>query len=208
MATCPFHYPQHRSTDQRLIDRFIDTFPLATITSQQEGRLISSHIPLLRQPDGSLFGHVDVRNPQFNTTSCLSCQIIFMGPSAYIPPHAYVSQQLPTWNYLAVHMQAQVSVSSSPSQNFDILQRTAERLAAKEADYRVDPNDPRVVTNLRNIRSLEIHPEHIEGRFKLSQDKATADVSAALEWLLSNRLNEHRGLLTDLLSTTFAHMSS
>lgn len=105
-------------------------------------------------------------------------------------------------------MQAQVSVSSSPSQNFDILQRTAERLAAKEADYRVDPNDPRVVTNLRNIRSLVIHPEHIEGRFKLSQDKPTADVSAALEWLLSNRLNEHRGLLTDLLSTTFAHMSS
>lgn len=105
-------------------------------------------------------------------------------------------------------MQAQVSVSSSPSQNFDILQRTAERLAAKEADYRVDPNDPRVVTNLRNIRSLEIHPEHIEGRFKLSQDKATADVSAALEWLLSNHLNEHRELLADLLSTTFAHMSS
>lgn len=204
VTTCPFHYPQYRSTNQRLIDRFIDTFPLATITSQQEGRLTSSHIPLLRQPDGSLFGHVDVRNPQFNTTSRLSCQIIFMGPSAYIPPHAYASQQLPTWNYLAVHMQAQVFVSTSPRQNIEILQRTAERLATQRADYRIDPNDPRVLTNLRNIRNLEIHPEHIEGRFKLSQDKPTADVSAAFDWLLSNRADDHRELLADILSTTFA----
>lgn len=86
MPTCPFHYPHHRSTEQQLIDRFIDAFPLATITSRQEDVFISSHIPLLRQSDGSLFGHVDVKNPQFNKTQRLSCQIIFMGPSAYIPP--------------------------------------------------------------------------------------------------------------------------
>lgn len=202
MSVCPFHYPQHRSIDQKLIDRFIDAFPLATITSQRDGQLLSSHIPLLRQPDGSLFGHVDVKNPQFDTTRHLDCLIVFMGPSAYIPPQVYVSRQLPTWNYLAVHMQAQIIVSSCPSQNSNTLRRTAERLAVKETDYRVDHDDPQVVANLRHIRSLEVHPEHVEGRFKLSQDKPTPDASAALTWLLSHRLDEHRELLNDLLSTT------
>ncbi|OPK10503.1 FMN-binding negative transcriptional regulator [Pseudomonas sp. VI4.1] len=208
MPTCPFHYPHHRSTEQQLIDRFIDAFPLATITSRQEDVFISSHIPLLRQSDGSLFGHVDVKNPQFNKTQRLSCQIIFMGPSAYIPPHAYVSNQLPTWNYLAVHMQAQITVSSNPSQNLDTLQQTAERLSTKETDYRFDPDDARVMANLHHIRSLKIQPEHVEGRFKLSQDKPAADASAALEWLLSHRLYGHRGLLVDVLSTTSARSSN
>jgi len=200
MSACPFHYSQYRSTTPELIDRFIDTFPLAMLTSHVNGRFFSSHVPLLRQADGSLFGHVDGGNPQFRSQEEVNCQIVFMGPSGYIPPEGYVSTQLPTWNYLAVHMQAQVQVSRKAHQNLEILQQTAQRLATGPLSYQVDPIDPRVVANLPHILGLSIHPTSIEGRFKLSQDKAAPDASAALDYLLAQRLDEHRALLADLLA--------
>ncbi|WP_263261821.1 FMN-binding negative transcriptional regulator [Pseudomonas sp. RIT-PI-S] len=207
MSACPFHYSQYRSSAPELIDRFIDAFPLATLTSQVEGRFFSSHIPLLRDADGSLFGHVDGNNPQFRGISVLDCQIIFMGPSAYIPPKGYVSAQLPTWNYLAVHMQAQVRVSAEASRNLEILRRTAQRLATDEADYQVDSADPRVVANLSHILGLSVHPQTTEGRFKLSQDKTAQDALSALEWLQSQRLEKHHALMADLLSAAFTPLS-
>ncbi len=205
MSACPFHYSQYRATSPELIDRFIDAFPLAILTSHEEGRFFSSHIPLLRQADGSLFGHVDGANPQFRGHGEIRCQIIFTGPSAYIPPEAYVSSQLPTWNYLAVHMQAIVRVSENAPQNLEILQQTAQRLATGDRSYHVDPADPRVLKNLPHIRGLSIHPICVEGRFKLSQDKTAPDASAALNHLLSQSLDEHRDLLTELLTTAPLH---
>lgn len=205
MSACPFHYSQYRSTSPQLIDRFIDAFPLAVLTSHEEGRFFSSHVPLLRQADGSLFGHVDGRNPQFRGQEEIRCQIIFMGPSAYIPPEAYVSSQLPTWNYLAVHIQAIVRVSESLHQNLEILQQTAQRLATSDRSYRVDPTDPRVSSNLPHILGLNIQPISVEGRFKLSQDKTAFDASAALDHLLSRSLDEHHDLLADLLTPAPLH---
>lgn len=205
MSACPFHYPQYRSTSPELIDRFIDAFPMAILTSHEEGHFFSSHIPLLRQTDGSLFGHVDGGNPQFRGRDEIRCQIIFMGPSAYIPPEAYICSQLPTWNYLAVHMQATVRVSTSIHQNLDILQQTAQKLATNDKSYRVDPTDPRVLKNLPHILGLSIHPISVEGRFKLSQDKTASDASAAMNHLLSQDLVKHHDLLADLLTTAPLH---
>ncbi|QKG64995.1 FMN-binding negative transcriptional regulator [Pseudomonas sp. B14-6] len=199
MSACPFHYPQYRSTDKGLIDRFVDVFPLAMITSHRDGQFLCSHIPLWRQPDGSLFGHVDGNNSQFKGEKFLSAQIVFMGPSAYIPPQAYVSRQLPTWNYLAVHMQANITVVDAPHQKLEILEKTAKRLSEQPSDYQVDERDPRVISNLPHILGLVIQPENTEGRFKLSQEKSSPDSSAALRWLLENRKHDHTELLMELL---------
>lgn len=199
MSVCPFHYPQYRSTDQGLNDRFIDVFPLALITSHRDGQFLCSHIPLWRQPDGSLFGHVDGNNTQFKGEQSLSAQIVFMGPSAYIPPQAYVSRQLPTWNYLSVHMQANISIVDGPHQKLEILEQTAKRLSEQPSDYQVDERDPRVISNLPHIRGLIVQPENTEGRFKVSQDKSSPDSSAALRWLLENRNHDHAEFLTELL---------
>lgn len=128
----------------------------------------------------------------------LSAQIVFMGPSAYIPPQAYVSRQLPTWNYLTVHMQAHITVVDDPHQKLEILEQTAKRLSEHPSEYQVDERDPRVISNMPHIRGLIIQPENIEGRFKLSQDKSSPDSSAALRWLLDDRKHEHAELLMEL----------
>lgn len=202
MNACPFHYRKYRCTDPVIIDRFIDIFPLAMITSHRHGAFSCSHIPLLRRPDGSLYGHVDGLNPQFSDEPDIYAQIVFMGPSGYVPPQAYVSTQLPTWNYLAVHMEANVTMLNAVEDNLEILQTTARALAGAESDFQVDEHDPRVVANLPHIRGLVVNPINVEGRFKLSQDKSAEDSSAALEWLLSHRSHDHARFLKELLIDT------
>ncbi len=198
MSQCPFHYADYRCTGDEPIGRFVDAFPLALITSYQNGRFCSSHIPLLRNSDGTLFGHVDRRNPQFEGRSGFEAHIVFMGPSSYIPPEGYRNRQLPTWNYLAVHMDARIEVIDREAEALAILERTAERLAHYGSAYRVDPQDPRVVANLPHILGLSIVPSQVEGRFKLSQDKREEDRAAALDWFIEAQGRDLRGLLESL----------
>lgn len=201
MSLCPFHYHEHRSDDAELIGRFIDTFPLALITSNDADEHYSSHIPLLREADGTLFGHADRRNPQF-AQPVIEARLFFLGPDVYVPPEGYLNPQLPTWNYLAVHMQARIEVLHNPEHNLQVLQRSAEGFARGRSVYQVDPLDPRVTANIGHIVSLHVRPVSAQARFKLSQNKGAADQAAALEWFLEATAGRHRPLLTDLLAHT------
>ena len=190
LKNCDFHYAEHCCTDKKLINAFIDMFPLALITTFTNNTFHSSHIPLLRNTDGTLFGHVDKHNPQFIGINTTASKIVFTGPSSYIPPMAYSGPQLPTWNYLAVHVQANIEVIESEIRKLEILTQSALRFAPDGCDYHVEPNDPRVIKNLPHILGITVQPICLEGRFKLSKDKPLADHLSALEWLLKEQKYE------------------
>lgn len=178
-----FHYSQYRSTDIALIRRFVAKFPLALIISQQDDQWHSSQIPLFfDESDSTLFAHVDAQNTQFSSAPSFRALVVFVGPNHYIPPEAYVSLQLPTWNYLAVHASGTVSVINDATENLDILRKTALQLAPAPSAFRVQDDDSRVGKWVGGIRGLRIELSQIEGRFKLSQDKALQDVEAAARY--------------------------
>lgn len=180
-----FHYSQYRSTDDRLIRKFVEQFPLAIITSCEGGEWRSSHIPLFwanAASIGELLGHVDVANSQFSDADKLPVHLIFSGPNMYIPPEAYATRQLPTWNYLAVHARATLTIESAPERNLEILSETARHLRNAPSEFRVERDDQRVQRWIGSIRGLRIQVHEIEGRFKLSQDKAPDDVISAANY--------------------------
>jgi transcriptional regulator len=178
-----FHYSQYRTTDRAQIRRFIGQFPLALITTCSNGRWQSSHIPLFLEDDGeSLFGHVDAGNAQFHGTAPIPAQLVFAGPNQYIPPHAYASRQLPTWNYLAVHASGELTLIDDVPGKLDILRRSAVLLDPAAEAFRVHDDDARVQRWIGGIRGLRFTIADIEGRFKLSQDKDAADVDMAARY--------------------------
>lgn len=199
MSNCPFHYDEYRSLDNDLIARFIDIFPLALITRQSATGIIASHLPLFRHADNTLFGHADRHNPLFKEGVTFEAHIVFMGPSAYIPPEAYINKHLPTWNYVAVHMTAQVEPIKNEEKNFAILQQTSRYLACETNSFIAERDDPRVIHNLPGICGIRLVPSQVEGRFKLSQDKPLEDRTAALTWLMSEPKAEEKKLLQSLL---------
>lgn len=198
MKICSFHYPEHRSVDPVLINRFIKAFPLALIVSKCNDQYFSSYIPLLCRGGNLLFGHADRRNLQFSQQS-LVAQVFFIGPNSYIPPEGYCARQLPTWSYLAVHMQARIDVIQDDQQVLDILRQSADAFSGRESVFCADPEDSRVMKNLENIVAFQVVPSQVEARFKLSQDKSPVDRQSALNWFLNRDLEPHRELFQDLL---------
>lgn len=184
----------------------IERYPLALISSEIQGQRHASHVPLFRAADRSLFGHVDRRNPQFSQQR-FTAQLVFMGPQCYIPPEVYRSRLLPTWNYIAVHMEAEIEVLDDIESALCTLRDTCERLQSPQAPFQFDGEDPRVSTNAPHILALRVRSLREEGRFKLSQDKRGIDSDAALEHLLQRDTDSERVLLQALRNFAVAERS-
>jgi len=87
----------------------IKTYPLATIISVKDKEPLITHLPLIYSEDGKLIGHIDKFNPQADLLKDKNpITIIFSGPQCYISPSIYSTTQLPTWNYIKVHLKGAV----------------------------------------------------------------------------------------------------
>lgn len=183
--------PKHYQDDNKLhIIEVIKTYPLATIISVKDNKPLITHLPLIyREADGKLIGHIDIYNPQ---TELLKdnkdITILFYGPQCYISPSIYSTTQLPTWNYIRVHLTGKANRISSNEDLKQSLITMTEFLEAPDHKYVLEANNPRLDANLNYIKMFEISIETWEGKFKLSQDKHPKDIiNARAELLRSNQ---------------------
>ena len=81
----------------------------------EEGPLVS-HLPFVLNDAGDRFGaHIVRSNPIWNALrgGAIEAAMIVSGPHGYISPDWYgVEDQVPTWNYVAVHLRGQVRLLS------------------------------------------------------------------------------------------------
>ena len=208
MHASAFHYREYCCDRPDLIDRMIEHYPVALVSSERQGRLHASHIPLFRAADRTLFGHVDRRNPQFQNQYSFPARLAFIGPQRYIPPEACRSRLLPTWNYVAVHMEATIEVLDDPETILIALRDACDRLQPRQASFQFDADDTRVIASLPHLLALRVRTSYEEGRFKLSQDKSEADRDGALGHLLKRDEPRERDLLHALMNFSTAQQTS
>jgi transcriptional regulator len=163
----------------------IKTYPLATLISVKNNEPIITHLPLVyREDDGKLIGHIDKYNPHadlLNQDNDIS--IIFSGPQCYISPSIYTTTQLPTWNYIKVHLKGKVKAIESKEALKESLIVMTAFLEHPEHKYVLEPDNLRMEGALDYIKMFEITITHWEGKFKLSQDKNPKDIVNAREEL-------------------------
>lgn len=179
-------YPpkHHQDNDINHIVEVIKTYPLATIISVKDNQPLITHLPLVYDNE-KLIGHIDIYNPQANLLKDDNdVTIIFAGPECYISPSIYSTKQLPTWNYIKVHLKGKVKAIESKAALKQSLITMTEFLEAPDHRYVLEPNNPRLDANLNYIEMFEISITHWEGKFKLSQDKKLKDKKLAREELI------------------------
>ncbi|WP_191860570.1 FMN-binding negative transcriptional regulator [Hanstruepera ponticola] len=189
--------PHHQDDNQEHLIEVIKTYPLATVISVNNHEPLVTHLPLIyRESDGKLIGHIDIYNPQ---TPLLKgnniVTIIFSGPQCYISPSVYTTTQLPTWNYIKVHLKGTVKAIESKEALKQSLITMTEFLEAPEHKYVLDANNPRMEANLDYIKMFEITITDWEGKFKLSQDKKTADTQNAKAELIKRNQDSIKAFL-------------
>ncbi len=183
-------YPpkHHQEGNKAHIIEVIKAYPLATVISIENNQPFITHLPLIYDNE-KLIGHIDIFNPQAELLKNNNeVTVLFTGPQCYISPTVYSTTQLPTWNYIKVHLKGKVKAIESKDSLKQSLITMTEFLEAPEHKYVLDPNNPRLNTNLDYIKMFEIQIEQWEGKFKLSQDKKTSDTNAAREELI--RINQ------------------
>ncbi|WP_055446748.1 FMN-binding negative transcriptional regulator [Lacinutrix mariniflava] len=196
------NYPpkHHQDNDRDHIIEVIKTYPLATIVSVKDNQPLITHLPLILN-EGKLVGHIDIYNPQTELLKDNNdVTILFYGPQCYISPSIYNTAQLPTWNYIRVHLKGKVKALENTQALKESLIAMTEFLEAPDHKYVLDANNPRLDANLKYIKLFEIEIDSWEGKFKLSQDKHPKDIKNARAELL--RANQES--ITMFLDSVFA----
>lgn len=180
------NYPPkyHQEHDQNRMIEVIKTYPLATLISVDNNKPLITHLPLILE-DGKLIGHIDKFNPQAELLKNNNAiTILFSGPQCYISPSVYNTTQLPTWNYIRVHLKGTVEAIESKAALKQSLITMTEFLEAPEHKYVLEPDNPRLDRNLDYIKMFTITITEWEGKFKLSQDKKPSDTENARSELI------------------------
>jgi len=177
------NYPpkHHQDNDKLHMLEVIKTYSLATVISVENNQPFITHLPLIyRESDGKLIGHIDIYNPQTKLMKDdKELTILFSGPQCYISPSVYTTKQLPTWNYIKVHLKGTVkAIESKEALKESLIEMTAF-LEAPDHKYVLAIDNPRMDANLDYIKMFEITIDSWEGKFKLSQDKKTIDTANA-----------------------------
>jgi len=175
------NYPpkHHQNDNQNHMIEVIKTYPLATVISIENNQPLITHLPLIFE-NGKLIGHIDIYNPQAKLLKDNNeVTLIFSGPECYISPSVYSTTQLPTWNYIKVHLKGNVKAIESKAELKQSLITMTEFLEAPDHKYVLEPDNPRLDRNLNYIDMFEITITEWEGKFKLSQDKKPKDTESA-----------------------------
>ena len=111
---------------------------------------------------------------------------MFQGAEAYVSPNWYPSKAehhrvVPTWNYEAVHAEGPVEVIEDPARLHAIVSVLTDRKeAAQPRPWAVTEAPERFVAGqLKGIVGLSLRIERLEGKRKMSQNRAEPDRAGA-----------------------------
>jgi transcriptional regulator len=158
-----------------------------------DGRLEATHLPFLldadRGPKGTLMAHVARANPIWRALESEDVLAIFAGEHAYISPAWYVNaENVPTWNYVAVHATGRAHVLAEGAPTLAVL----ERLVAANESGKPGPawslealSRDFLTTLAREIVAFEVPIRELVAKKKLSQNRRPEDRAGAIAGLVA-----------------------
>ena len=180
----PPHFREDRLEIQHALIR---AHPLGLLITAGASGLQANPIPFLVDDRGGglgmLVAHMARANPQWRELQSVDeCLVVFQGPQRYVTPSWYPSKAehgkvVPTWNYATVHAWGRPRVVDDAGWLRDQVGRITDHQETPRAKpWAVDDApDDYIATQLRGIIGLEIPIARIEGKWKVSQNRAEAD---------------------------------
>jgi len=141
--------------------------------------LRATHLPLIVRDEGdhgTLLGHFARANPHWSALTGRETLVVFPGPHSYVSPALYTEPlSVPTWNYIAIHAYGALSLIEDENGKNALVE---ELIAAHDPAYldrwHAMPEGFRR-TMLSGIMGFRIPISRIEGKFKISQNRAAEE---------------------------------
>jgi len=166
----------YKNEDAEEIRDFIRRNSFAVVVNQTAGKLWATHIPLLLNVTAGgkelLVGHVSKLNPQAESfTNEAEVLVIFSGPHAYISSSWYDHENVPTWNYLAVHVYGTVRLYNHQEAVLSLKKLVDHFETRSEKPVRIEDLSEKTMREAYGIIAFEIEITGVEAMKKLSQNR-------------------------------------
>ncbi len=170
----------NRHEDPAEIEAFVQQNGFAILVSQVDGRPWATHIPLMlsHNADGQpiLSGHVSKANGQWKTLEGQDILAIFSGPHTYISSSWYDHENVPTWNYTAVHAYGKARLVTGDELTQAIAKLTDHYEQQSEKPVSVAGMSPGYFdSQVRGLVGFEIAVTEFQAVRKLSQNRDDAN---------------------------------
>lgn len=190
-----------QETDASIVKTLMATYPLATLVLSTEDGLLADHIPLILKEtvDGQwlLQGHVARGNAIWRQLPATAL-VIFQGPDSYISPNWYPSKQrdgkaVPTWNYVALHLQGELRAVDDVAWLRDALTRLtdsheqplAQTVAVTRPWQLTDAPTDYLERMLKAVVGIEFTVRSWQCKAKVSQNQAAENQQGVVDGLMA-----------------------
>jgi transcriptional regulator len=172
----PKHFEQN---DRKKSIAFMNAYNFAIVISLKEDIPIATHLPFVveeRENEIVLISHMSKANEQWKTISEKDVLVIFSEPHAYISPSLYEQQQnVPTWNYVAVHAYGKMILQNSDEDKLNVLYKQMQFFEAGFIEQFNTLDKKYIDGLLKGIVAFEITVTKLQAKEKLNQNKSEKD---------------------------------
>lgn len=167
-------------TDVNEICDFVQKNSFGTIVTTNLGKPIATHLPLQLIKEGDthyITGHMAYGNPQWKTfETCEDVLVMFQGPHAYISSSWYEQENVPTWNYQAVHVYGTASILNEEELKQDLTMLLQKYEKHRKNPVLWDKLSPQLLeSQLKGVVGFKIKVGEIQAAHKLSQNRNETD---------------------------------
>jgi transcriptional regulator len=166
----------YENTDQKDIEDFIHQNSFGILVNQTDAKLWATHIPLElgNNPKGEkvLYGHISRENIQWKSFADNDEVLaIFSGPHAYISSSWYDFENVPTWNYSAVHVYGTARIIEGDELVEHLTKLVDKYESTSQNPVSVAGFSTKTMMQTRGIVGFEIKISDIQAVRKLSQNR-------------------------------------
>lgn len=200
--------PAFRTDDRTRHIAFARDRAFGVLALSADGAPLLSHVPFLLSSDGSVADlHLVRSNPILRVIQePHAARIAVSGPDGYVSPDWYgVEDQVPTWNYVAVHLTGVIEMRPHEELR-DLLDRQSafneEKLRPKPPWSARKMTPDALDRMMRMIVPCKFHIDDIQGTWKLNQNKPDEVRLAAADQVESDGFGNEIGQLATLMRDT------
>ena len=191
--------PHFREERPEVLTALIRAHPLGLLISAGgEDGPVANPIPFLfddAPEDGGpprLLAHLSRANAQWREIDGAPVLVVFQGADAYITPSWYETKRetgkvVPTWNYAIVQARGRARVFDDTAWlRAQVTALTARHEAAEARPWSLDDApDAFIDAQLKGIVGLVVEITHLDGKWKVSQNRKESDRKGVVDGLLS-----------------------
>ena len=163
----------YREEDRQKILAFLKQNNFAALVTFDGEKPVATHTPVevVESENGwTIYGHFSRANPQKKTFGEKEALLIFQGAHTYISARWYADVDVPTWDYMIVHVYGNVREIQG-DELYAVLSRLVQNHESNTS-YRLEGLPQEMVQKeIKGIFGFAMEVTRIDGGYKLSQGK-------------------------------------